>query len=283
MNTDNFKQFLLNISNNSVKYFIVFDLETTGVNIGHDRITQISAMKYDIQTMKPIEKLNQMINPGNEVNIGLGAYMKTGYTIKDLKKYDRFMSIADDVYNFFSGKETAIIGYNIKNFDIPFLNTELSMCGHVQIDFTNRYIYDCFEIEREITSMNQSDVFERYFSHTPEEVGLKAHDAMSDIKMSLMIAIEQSNKYNNIINKLDCSKYNIIDNASFVDYIILTDSIFDDINNKPVLGFKKGKYKGCPVKLVNLYDPSYIAWLYSERSPISKQTQEIVRKELKQQ
>lgn len=280
MNTNNFKLFLQNISNNKIKYFIVFDLECTGLNIGHDRITQISAIKYDINTIKPVSKINKMLNPGNEVNIGLGAYMKTGYKIEDLKNNEKFIDIADDIYNFFGNEETAIVGYNIKSFDIPFLNAEFVMCGHNKIDFTNKYIYDVYEVERDICKMSQTGVFERYFEKTPDEIGLNPHDAMSDVKMCLMIALEQSNKYNNIINENDIVKYKIIDNTSFIGYIKLENTIFNDINNKYVLCFTKGKYRNCPIKLVNLYDKSYIDWCFSERSPLDVNGKILLRKEL---
>ena len=283
MTRDNFKNFLFNISNLKVKYFIVFDLETTGLNIGQDKITQISAIKYDLNTMKPVDKINTYCNPGNNVNIGLGAFMKTGQKLDELKKYPMFMTIADDVIDFFGGTETAIVGYNIKHFDIPFLNTELANCGKQVIDFGNKYIYDCYEVERDIVPMTQSKVFKRYFCKTPEEAGLIAHDTLSDVKMSLMIAFEQSNKYNEILYKkqeMNNYSYKMIDNNSFIDYIILEDTVFQDINNKPILAFVKGKYRGCPIKLVNMYDPSYIIWCYSNKSPLNNKGKELLKKEL---
>ena len=56
--------------------------------------------------------------------------------------------------------------------------------------------------------------------------------------------------------------------------------VFEDINNKPILAFIKGKYRGCPVKLVNIYDPSYITWCYSNKSPLNEQGKSILKQEL---
>ena len=285
MNNNNFKNFLLQLSNknNQIKYFVVFDLECTGLNIGKDKITQFSAIKYNVDDMKPIAKINTYCNPGNEFNMCLSAFMKTGLKLDELKKYPRFMDIADEVIDFFGGIETAVVGYNIKHFDIPFLTTELANCGKHTIDFTNKFIYDCYEVERDIVPMTQSKVFKRYFNKTPDEAGLTAHNALSDIKMSLMIALEQANKYNEILHKkqeMNNYSYRMIDNNSFIDYIILEDSVFEDINNKPILAFIKGKYRGCPVKLVNIYDPSYITWCYSNKSPLDNNGKELLKIEL---
>lgn len=285
MNNDNFKNFLLQLSNknNQIKYFVVFDLECTGLNIGKDRITQISAIKYNVEDMKPVAKINTYCNPGDDVNMGLSAFMKTGLKLDTLKKYPRFMDIADEVIDFFGGIETAVVGYNIKHFDIPFLNSELVNCGKPVIDFGNKYIYDCYEVERDIVPMTQSKVFKRYFGKTPEESGLTAHNALSDIKMSLMIALEQANKHNELLyTKLNKNiySYRMLDNNSFIDYIILEDTVFQDINNKPILAFVKGKYRGCPVKLVNMFDASYIEWCYSNKSPLDNRGKELLKKEL---
>lgn len=286
MNKDNFKNFLLQLSNknNQIKYFVVFDLECTGLNIGKDRITQISAIKYSIEEdMKPVAKINTYCNTGDEVNMGLGAFMKTGIKLDELKKYPRFMDIADEVIDFFGGIETAVVGYNIKHFDIPFLTAELANCGKPTIDFTNKFIYDCYEVERDIVPMTQSKVFKRYFGKTQVEAGLTAHDALSDVKACLMIALEQANKHNDILNQrqeMNNYSYKMLDNNSFIDYIILDGMVFEDINNKPILAFIKGKYKGCPVKLVNIYDPSYITWCYSNKSPLDNKSKELLKKEL---
>ena len=58
------------------KYFISFDLETTGLDKSKDQIIQIAANKYDYENFEIVDQLNIYVQPMGSYTIGLGAYFK---------------------------------------------------------------------------------------------------------------------------------------------------------------------------------------------------------------
>lgn len=49
------------------KYFITFDLETTGLAKEHDQIIQIAATKYDYATFEVVDSINEYIKDRKSV------------------------------------------------------------------------------------------------------------------------------------------------------------------------------------------------------------------------
>lgn len=251
------------------KYLVTLDIESTGLDFNEDQIIQLAMIKYDAETLKPIEAFNTLFKPETKVNISLGAYLKHGLSLDDLKYSPKFSELVDEVMEFLGENETGIVGYNIKGFDLPFLSKKIRQCGFKHIDFTNRFIYDVYEIEKYYNGMDQCSVFEHYYNKTPEAMGMKRHDARDDIKMSLCIMNKQLETHVDTEWRADniCNNYNnIIDNNNFVEYKIIENTKFDNINNTKQLVFTKGKYYNCPVKLVNLYDKEYIKWVKRTQS-----------------
>lgn len=254
---------------NKCKYLVTLDIESTGLNFDTDQIIQLAMIKYDVETLKPIESFNTLFKPETKVDVSLGAYLKHGLALDDLKDSPKFSELVDEVMEFLSGNETGIVGYNIKGFDLPFLSKKIKQCGFRHIDFINRFIYDVYEIEKYYNEMDQCSVFERYYNKTPESMGMQRHDAHDDIKMSLCIMNKQLETHITTECEADtiCNNYNnIIDNNNFVEYKLIENTKFDNINNTKQLVFTKGKYYNCPVSLVNLYDKEYIKWVKRTQS-----------------
>lgn len=254
---------------NKCKYLVTLDIESTGLNFDTDQIIQLAMIKYDVETLKPIESFNTLFKPETKVDISLGAYLKHGLSLDDLKDSPKFSELVDEVIEFLGGNETGIIGYNIKGFDLPFLSKKIKQCGIRYIDFTERFIYDIYEIEKYYNGMDQCSVFERYYNKTPEDMGLKRHDARDDIKMSMYIMNKQLKTRISTESDADniyTNYNNIIDNNNFIEYKLIKNTKFDNINNTKQLVFTKGKYYNCPVSLVNLYDKEYIKWVKRTQS-----------------
>lgn len=103
---------------NLTKPLIVFDLETTGLDLVKDRIIQISYIKVNPDGKE--ERSNQFINP--ERSIPQEVVDITGITDEDVANAPTFKMVATDLANKFQGCDFA--GFNSNHFDVPMLAEE---------------------------------------------------------------------------------------------------------------------------------------------------------------
>ena len=107
---------------------VFFDLETTGVNVGTDRIVQIAVTK-----LTPIAATDQrfrsekmwLVNPG--VPIPETASSIHGITDEDVADMPTFSDISKEVAGWFEGAD--VCGHNVIRFDIPLLDNEMRRVG----------------------------------------------------------------------------------------------------------------------------------------------------------
>ena len=120
---------------------IFLDTETTGLSFkdGH-RIVEIACI--ETQDLIPTNRVfHKLINP--QRNVPEEAFKIHGYSQEFLHKKETFDQISEEFLNFINGKK--IIIHNA-NFDVSFLNGELSKIGKSKIDKMN--IIDSLEIAR---------------------------------------------------------------------------------------------------------------------------------------
>ena len=120
---------------------IFLDTETTGLSFkdGH-RIVEIACI--ETQDLIPTNRVfHKLINPQRDVPEE--AFKIHGYSQEFLLKKETFDQISEEFLNFINGKK--IIIHNA-NFDVSFLNGELSKIGKSKIDKMN--IIDSLEIAR---------------------------------------------------------------------------------------------------------------------------------------
>ena len=108
---------------NLTKPLIVFDLETTGLDMVKDRIIQISYIKVNPDGTE-IRK-NQFINPEKEIPEEVVAL--TGISNEDVKDAPTFKQMAATLSQEFTGCDFA--GYNSNHFDVPMLAEEFLRAG----------------------------------------------------------------------------------------------------------------------------------------------------------
>src|ERR1041384_1486465 len=90
-----------------------FDLETTGVNVGADRIVEIAVLKIMPDNTRQIKTMR--VNP--EMHIPGEASKIHGIYDEDVKEAPTFKEIAHEIANFMNGSDLA--GYNSNKFDVP--------------------------------------------------------------------------------------------------------------------------------------------------------------------
>ena len=121
------------------KPLVVFDIESTGLDIIQDRIIDITLIKINTDNSK-IEK-NYRVNP--EVKISTESSEIHGIYKEDILKCKTFKSYAKEIFHFIKGCDLG--GFNILKFDLPILIEELLRCD-VELPLKNVKIVDALRI-----------------------------------------------------------------------------------------------------------------------------------------
>ena len=257
---------------NLTKPLVIFDLETTGLDLVKDRIIQISYIKVYPDGKE--ERGNELINP--ERHIEPIITQLTGISDEDVKDKPTFKQIAQRLSDQFSGSDFA--GFNSNNFDIPLLAEEFLRAG-IDFDFSKCKLIDACSIFRKMERRNLAAAYKFYCGRKMEE-DFEAHRADQDTEATYRVLMGQLDKYapganedsekvleNNMQALADFSKMN--KNVDFAGRIVWGE--VKDANGNTVLDekgdpkmievFNFGKYKGMPVTDVLKRDPGYYGWI----------------------
>lgn len=102
-----------------LKKYIVFDIETTGLDFKKNQITEIAALK--IENNKIVDKFETLINP--DVKIPVEITELTGISNKMILEKPKIHEVLPNFLNFI--KNDVLIAHNA-NFDLNFLNFNLN-------------------------------------------------------------------------------------------------------------------------------------------------------------
>ena len=242
---------------NKEKTFVVFDLETTGLDKDKDQIIQFSAVKFNLAG-NIIDSLDIKICPDGNYSISIQAYLKHGITPQMLADKPHLAEVADKIIEFIG--DSAVVTYNGTSFDIPFLTIALKKVGR-SIDFIHRECYDVYAEERRRNGMHLDDVFKRYTGKTMDEAGYAAHDALGDSKATLDIFRCQMNS-----------------DEMKPETIITEDNVISmhNFQGNDQLCFNIGKYKDLPLAYVASIDKGYLYWCVDKASFIDT-TKDLIR------
>lgn len=257
---------------NLTKPLVIFDLETTGLDLVKDRIIQISYIKVHPNGKE--ERGNELINP--EKPIPEEVIALTGISNDDVKDKPTFKQIAQSLADMFIGSDFA--GFNSNHFDIPLLAEEFLRAG-IDFDFTKCRLIDAQTIFHKMERRNLAAAYKFYCGRKMEE-DFEAHRADQDTEATYRVlmgeldmyapgANEDENKVlNNDMDELaGFSKTN--NNIDFAGRIVWGEK--KDRYGKPILDkdgnpqltevFNFGKHKGIPVADVFHIDPGYYSWI----------------------
>lgn len=259
---------------NLTKPLVVFDLETTGLDLVNDRVIQLSYIKVcpDGTELRG----NEIINPGKPIAPEITAL--TGISDDDVKDCPAFKELAPRLAEEFKGCDFA--GFNSNHFDIPMLAEEFLRAG-IDFDFGKCRLIDAQAIFHKMERRNLAAAYKFYTGRKMEE-DFEAHRADQDTEATYRVLMGELDKYapgvqeepdrvlhNDMDELAEFSKNN--DNVDFAGRIIwkdLTDAQGNTLTDKDgnprrheVFNF--GKYKGWDVAEVLRRDPGYFSWMLS--------------------
>lgn len=230
---------------------VFFDLETTGVNIGTDRIVEISILKVFPNGNK--ESKTWLVNP--EIEIPAEATAVHGITNEKVVTEPTFKELAHQVNELITDCDLA--GFNSNRFDIPLLAEELMRAG-IDFDMKNRKAIDVQVIFHKKEQRTLSAGYQFYCGKELEG----AHGAEADTNATYEILLAQLDKYEDIGNSVDAlSDYSTHgERADFAGFILYNEE------GKEIFSF--GKYKGRTVEEVLIENPGYQAWIQNADFPL---------------
>lgn len=226
------------------KPLVFFDIESTGINISHDRIIEIYLVKVlpDEQEIH----LHEFFNPG--IPIPKEATAVHGISDEDVKDKPSFAEKAHAIKNFIGDSDFA--GFNSNKFDVPILVEEFYRAG-LEFDLDKRKCIDIMRIFHVMEPRNLAAAYKFYCNSNLEN----AHSAKFDTLATRDILKAQILRYPALdatvegLHKLS-AQGNAADLAGRIVY-----------NDKHQEVFNFGKHKGKLVKEVLKKEPSYYDWM----------------------
>jgi DNA polymerase-3 subunit epsilon len=161
-----------------------FDLETTGITVGADRIVEISILKLMPDGSKPV--LTKRVNP--EIPIPAGASKVHGIYDQDVAHEPTFKQLAPEISAFIGNADLA--GYNSNKFDIPMLVDEF-LRVEINFDMKGRRMVD---VQNIFHKMEQRTLAAAYKFYCQKEIE-NAHSAEADIIATYEVFVAQLERY----------------------------------------------------------------------------------------
>ena len=249
---------------NLQKPLVIFDLETTGLDLVKDRIIQLSYIKVypDGREVRG----DELINPEKPIPDEVVAL--TGISNEDVKDKPTFKQLASKICEVFTGSDIA--GYNSNHFDVPLLAEEFLRAG-IDFDFSKCRLIDACTIFKKLEKRNLAAAYKFYCGRHMED-DFEAHRADQDTEATYRVLMGELDYYteerqraigedptertlpNDMQALADFSKVN--DNVDFAGRIV-----WAEVNGKRTEVFNFGKHKGLPVADVLRMDPGYYSWI----------------------
>ena len=249
---------------NLQKPLVIFDLETTGLDLVKDRVIQLSYIKVFPDGHE--ERGDEIINPEKPIEPLITQL--TGISNDDVKDKPTFKQLADKLNKVFAGSDIA--GFNSNHFDVPLLAEEFLRAG-IDFDFSKCRLIDVQTIFHKLERRNLAAAYKFYCGRKMED-DFEAHRADQDTEATYRVLQGELDYYteehqrslgedptdrvlqNDVEFLADFSKVN--DNVDFAGRIV-----WGEIKGKRTEVFNFGKHKGEAVADVLRYDPGYYSWI----------------------
>lgn len=241
-----------------------FDIEATGINVGIDRIVEISIIKLHPDGSEEVKTWR--VHP--EMPIPIESSLIHGIYDEDIANEPKFGALAPLVAEFLENSDLA--GYNSNKFDIPMLMEEFLRVG-VDFDLDNRHFVD---VQNIFHQMEQRTLKAAYQFYCQKEI-INAHSAEADTRATMEVLLAQVVRYENqewedkkgnrsvpVVNHVEgLHKFtNINRPVDFAGRMAYNEA------GEEVFNF--GKHKGKKVEDVLNVEPSYYSWMMNGDFPL---------------
>ena len=244
---------------------VFFDLETTGLNVGKDKIVEISLLK--VMPDGSEESKTMLINPG--IPIPQECSSIHGIYDHDVRDKPHFEDVAQEIVDFLGNSDLA--GYNSNKFDLPLLVEEFLRCGK-RFDLRSR---QCIDVQNIYHKMEPRTLKAAYKLYCNEEL-TDAHQAEVDTKATYEVLKAQLDKYQDQLyeDRLTGLKSAPIKNdvgqlstfSSDTRNVDLVGHIIFNVKDEEIFNF--GKHKGKTVENVFRVEPTYYDWMMKADFPL---------------
>ena len=242
------------------KPLLFFDLETTGLNVGKDKIVEISFIKVmpDGTEIERTERINPGVHIPEECSAIHGIYDKD---VADKPKFELLAFIGD----------ADLAGFNSNKFDVPLLVEEFLRCGR-RFDLRNRHLIDVQNIFHKMEPRNLVAAYKFYCNGDLTD----AHQAHADTRATLDVFKAQLDKYDGVEYTDPRTKRTFVPVQNDVKSL---SAFTQESHNVDMAGhivwdksqhavFNFGKHKNIPVRDVFLKEPAYYDWMMKADFPL---------------
>jgi DNA polymerase-3 subunit epsilon len=236
---------------------VFFDLETTGPEIGTDRIVQFAAVKLLSDSTR--RQWQTLVNP--KMPIPLGATKVHGLTDEMVKDAPTFDRIASRLYAALEGADLG--GYNARRFDVPFLIHEFKRVGFTT-DLSTRRIVDPMRIFMLSEPRDLGAAVKRYCGRAHDQ----AHQAMADTEAALDVFLAQLQE-GVVPGDIDAIHRICADGSIDLERKL----VWED--DEAVIAF--GKNRGKRLRDLAANDRSFLEWMLTPKASFPPDTCAIVR------
>lgn len=228
-----------------------FDLETTGITVGLDRIVEISILRLQPDGSRQV--YTRRINP--EIPIPFFASQVHGIFDKDVANEPTFRQLAPEIAAFIGNADLA--GYNSNKFDVPMLVDEFLRVG-INFEIKGRKLVDVQNIFHKMEQRTLSAAYKFYCGKEIEN----AHSAEADITATYEVLMAQLERYDTLARDVE-GLHNF---SSVTKNVDLAGRIVYNEKKEEVFNF--GKHKGKTVREIFQREPSYYDWMMGGDFPL---------------
>ncbi len=230
--------------------FVVFDLETTGLDPKTDRIVELAALKVwpDGRKEEKCRRFNPLIPIPKEATAVHGI---SDEDVKDELPFSRYAKGQNGIAAYFAGCDLG--GFNIVSFDIPLLQAEFHRVGET-LDITEVAMVDGFRIFTHKEPRNLEAALRFYCGKEHET----AHSALGDVLATFDVINAQLDRYDDLPDTPD-----EIDRSLRHPDAVDRQGKLVWVDGEMSVGF--GRHKGRTLRYLAREEPNYLRWMLDNK------------------